>query len=186
MKNKFSLTLTLALVLSSCTAADFRKSIGVEKDSPDEFLVQPRARLKIPTQAITLPAPQKKIDEALVAKQSGREALYGESAKNNVPVSAAEKALLAKTGAETANSKVRKKVEKEYKAKTGVFGTERGGMMEAILDPFRYNAPVDPVVDPKEENKRIREALQKGEKINPEGVKSYNPAKEKAQREGVL
>ena len=186
MKNKFSIAILTLLTLSSCTAADLRKSIGVERDSPDEFMVQPRARLKIPGEAIALPAPQKKVDGALLASESGREALYGERPEDKRPNTAAENALIAKADAAKVDPNIRKEVEKEHKAKTGVFGTSRGSTMEAILDPFGYNKPVDPVVDPKAENKRIREALQKGEKINPDKVESYNPAKEKAKRDGVL
>ncbi len=177
MKNSF--LLLLVLLLTSCTAADFRKSIGVDRPAPDEFLVQPREKLKIPEAAIALPDPEKKPESGLEASKNGREALFGESvAKNTTPASAAEKALISKVGADKVDDSIRRTVEKEHREKTGVFGTERGGTLESILDPFGYNEPVDPVVDAKKENKRIREALKKGKKIDPSKVKSIEPAKE--------
>jgi hypothetical protein len=178
--------LVLVLVLSSCTAADFRKSVGIAKDSPDEFMVQPRPKLKIPDAEMALPVPQKKVDTHLRASETGREALYGEAPKDNRPNSAAENALIAKAGATAIDPKIRREVEKEYKGKSGVFGTERGGVLETILDPFGYNKPVDPVVDPKAENKRIREAIRKGEKIDASKVKSKDPLKDKIKEEGIF
>jgi hypothetical protein len=179
----------LALVLlslTSCTLTDFKKQIGIEKKSPDEFMVQPRERLKIPDQAIALPTPKKAPDPALAAKESGREALFGDKPVNNIPPSSTEQALLAKTGAQQASDSIRTKVEKDYNSKEGVFGTEQGSTLNSVLDPFGYNAPVDPVVDAKKENARIKAALKKGEKINPDDVQSINPKKDKMDQEGVF
>ncbi len=187
MKNKSLLLLLAITSLSSCTAADFRKQIGIEKEAPDEFLVMPRDKLVIPTAAVELPKPTKEVEGHIAASENARKALYGESVEAGRPNTVAENAILAKANANDADSSIRKTVDKEYKGKTGAFGTDRGGMMESIVDPFGYNQPKEPVVDAKEENKRIREALRKGEKIDASKVKTKNPANmEKVKEEGVI
>ncbi len=85
---------------------------------------------------------------------------------------------LNKTKAYKVKDTVRKVIEEEHKEETGVFGTKRGGTLEAILDPFGYNAPIDPIVDAKKENKRIKKALAEGKKIDASKVKTVNPAKD--------
>lgn len=177
MKNKIFLSLLLVLTISSCTATDLRKAVGISKDAPDEFLVQPRESLKLPGAPIALPKPQEKKSGGVAISEQARESLFG-TAQQNVPASALENSILAKTGANKVNKNIREKVEEDFEEKTGVFGTERGSTMEAILDPFGYNAPVDPIVDAKKENSRIKQALARGQKVSGEGVKTKDPRNE--------
>ncbi len=185
------LSLTLLVTLASCSSVgvgDVRKSLGVSKSAPDEFLVEPRDKLKLPKTAMALPVPQKEPEGAVAASDGARMALFGADAKNSSrPQTALEKSMAAKAGATDADPSIRRVVEKEHRNKTGVFGTERGGTMEALLDPFGYNKPTEPVVDGKKENQRIREALRDGQAISGEGAKTKDPAnKEKVKKDGVI
>ncbi len=179
MQNKFWLSLIALVVVSSCSLGEVRSSLGVTRESPDEFMVQPREKLIVPTTAIALPEPTKKVDGHIAASESARESLYGKYDDKDKPKTALEQQIAAKTGAEEADPSIRRTVDKEYKEKTGAFGSERGGVLEAIVDPFGYNAPKDPVVDANKENKRIKEALAKGEKIDASKVATKDPRKDK-------
>jgi hypothetical protein len=182
MKNKLLLSLALVLIVSSCTATDLRKAVGISKNAPDEFLVQPRQKLRLPESAIALPKPQEKKSGSVAISEQAREELFGAS-QNNAPASALEQQILAKTGANKVDKNIRSKIEDEYEDKSGVFGTERGGTMEAILDPFGYNAPVEPIVDSKKENSRIKKALATGQKVTSSGVKTKDPRKEQWEKQ---
>jgi len=185
MKNKiFNLLAVVSLmnIISACTAADFRKASGISRPAPDEFLVIPRDKLKVPEAgAAALPVPGQEKDGAIVASDNGREALYGVSAgkadiarKN----SAIENAVLARTSADKADPGIRETVNKEFKEQTGVFGTERGGTLEAILDPIGYNSPADPVVNAKAENQRIKSDIASGKKVSADDVQKIDPRKQ--------
>lgn len=179
LKNKFLVLLALLLVSSCSGANNIRNIIGANRSSPDEFMVQPREKLVIPAHLLTLPEPTQKQASYLVASTGAEEALFGKIAAVDRGNTALEDALLASTGADKVNANIRQQVEAERADVTGVFGTERGGTMEAILDPFGYNAPVDPVLDGRKETKRIKEALAKGEDIDSKKVESIEPNKEK-------
>jgi len=177
MKNKIFALLFL-VSLSGCTASEVRHGIGISKQAPDEFLVLPREKLKLPETAVALPTPTEKVEGRIAASQKAKEALFGESAKSEKSISELELSVIEKAKADKANPNIRKLVLEEHQEKTGVFGTERGGTLESILDPFGYNKPVEPVVDAKAENKRIKEALSKGEKISGKNAKTKDPRKE--------
>jgi hypothetical protein len=186
MQNKIWLSLIALVVVSSCSLPEFRHAVGVDKDAPDEFMVQPREKLIIPTTAIALPEPTKKVDGNIAASEKARESLYGKYDDKDKPKTALEQQIAAKTGADEADASIRRTVDREYKEKTGAFGADRGGLLEAIVDPFGYNAPKDPVVDAKKENKRIKEALAKGEKIDGSKVATKDPRKDKWKSESTI
>ena len=52
-KNLFTILLLLALSLSSCTS--FKKTLGMEKDVPSEFLIEKRDPLTLPPDYNILP-----------------------------------------------------------------------------------------------------------------------------------
>ena len=52
-KNLFTILLLLALSLSSCTS--FKKTLGMEKDAPNEFLIEKRDPLTLPPDYNILP-----------------------------------------------------------------------------------------------------------------------------------
>ena len=52
-KNLFTILLLLALSLSSCTS--FKKTLGMEKDVPNEFLIEKRDPLTLPPDYNILP-----------------------------------------------------------------------------------------------------------------------------------
>ena len=52
-KNLFTILLLLALGLSSCTS--FKKTLGMEKDVPNEFLIEKRDPLTLPPDYNILP-----------------------------------------------------------------------------------------------------------------------------------
>lgn len=174
MKNKFiALTIILsATSLSACTMSNIRDITGAGKQMPDEFLVESRPNLVVPTQ-FTLPnpedAPIPNLDRNNAAAQK---LLIGSTPGTNIVLGKGEQAILQKADAASANDDIKKTVFQEHRQDSGkgVFGVKKGGFMEKVLDPFGYNAPKDPELDVEAERKRIQKAIESGQPITGEAV----------------
>jgi len=104
----------LSLPLTGC--GGIKDSLGLEKDSPDEFAVVTRAPLEIPN-TLTLPPPvpgmQRPQEKSTI--DSASEAVLGHSSQSNNEISTAESALLQKSGASSTSSDIRNVIDRETK-----------------------------------------------------------------------
>ncbi len=173
-----SLVLISTIALSSCSMTAFKQHLGLEREQPDEFMVLPRQQLKVPDKAIPLPAPSDKKQAAADASKNAQKLMFGEGSTDNAATANSPLENSVAQKADGANDSIRQQVDAEHDAKTGVMGTERGGTLESILDPFGYNAPKEPVVDAKAENTRVKDALKNGEKIDATKVATKDPRKD--------
>jgi hypothetical protein len=109
----------LAVLLVGCNS--IREAAGITKQPPDEFAVVTKAPLVIPPDFNLRPpkpgaSPTNQQDPTMEAKIDLTGTTPGEEAATQTrTVSDAEKALLAKTGAETADHKIRQQLEAENK-----------------------------------------------------------------------
>ncbi|MGD0189727.1 MAG: DUF3035 domain-containing protein [Rhizomicrobium sp.] len=109
----------LAFVLAGCDS--IREAAGITKEPPDEFAVVTKAPLVIPPDFNLRPpkpgaSPTNQQDPTTDAKIALTGTTPGEEAATQTNAfSDAEKALLAKTGAETSDHKVRQQLEAENK-----------------------------------------------------------------------
>jgi hypothetical protein len=158
---------TLLISMTSCGWNNFRKSLGVENQAPDEFMVKRNKALEIP-KYFSLPKPgtstriSKKNNE-----KTAEELLFGNKSSDREgekELSSLEKSLEQKIG--SGDAEIRKKIEKEYENESSIFGVDKGSVAEKILDPFGYNRPSAVTIDGVKENQRIKEKLQKGEDIS--------------------
>jgi Protein of unknown function (DUF3035) len=111
---KPSFVLLLTLSLTACSNA--RESLGLNKETPDEFAVVRHAPLEMPP-SIVLPPPRPGMDrpqEKTVSTQA-KQTLFGENAPLNQTStkSSGEAALLEKTGALQADPNIRNTIDAE-------------------------------------------------------------------------
>lgn len=167
--------MALSIAASGCSRAVIRHNLGVKADAPDEFMVEAKKKpLVIPENIDSLPLPQSAVKKKFESydPEESRKELFGEeidSAKSN-ETSAVEISILEKAETDRVKANIRKTIEIEYKDRSSIFGTAPGGIMESVVDPFGYNRTRPEVVDGKEENRRIRQALSKGKKVDPKKV----------------
>ncbi len=105
----------LSLPLTSC--GGIKDSLGLEKDSPDEFAVITRAPLEMPD-TLTLPPPVPGMPRPQEKSTiiSAKEAIIGHvNVEENNDVSTIESALLKKAGANSTSSDIRAIIDKETK-----------------------------------------------------------------------
>jgi hypothetical protein len=146
----------LALALGGCE--ETRKSIGWDKNPPDEFRIVTRAPLSVPPEfALRPPAPGAPrpqegttIDHARGAVTGGR--APARPAQPAAGQSAGEAALLSRVGADRLDPAIRSTVDREAAA---LADADRGFTDRLIF--WRQADPPGSVVDAERETRRLRE-----------------------------
>ncbi len=165
--NKYSLFCSLAvcaILLSGCS--NVRNTLGLEKESPDEFSVLTRAPLEMPEQ-ITLPPPRPGIarPQERATIEQAKEVLLGKSPDNqdnNARTSKSESVLLQNAGASNIDPDIRAKVNKE----TAELEDRNKDVAEKLLNISGNNKrPSATIVDAKKELERIRQNKKDGKSI---------------------
>lgn len=108
-------TISLVAVLAACAAASgcqqFSQAIGAEKVAPDEFRVVTRAPLSVPPDFGLRPPRPGEARPAALRPEQMTAAVFGEN--TGAKASAAERALIAKAGAEAVDPNIRNTVDFE-------------------------------------------------------------------------
>lgn len=150
------------LALSGCSGV--KDSLGLTKDSPDEFLVVKNAPLEMPPQ-LTLPQPRPGAPrpQEMTPTAQAATAVFGDS---KLPAateqSSTEAALLQRAGADQADPNIRHVVEKESQdlaKRNRTVGQKLLGLGGQELEPSAS------VVDPKAEYERIKKNAEEGKPI---------------------
>lgn len=174
----------VALALTGCT--DVRRSIGLDRTSPDEFTVVSRAPLTMPPSLARLPEPRpgaarpQDATSAAVAAAS----VFGGSSRATAATAghtAGESALIAQAGAKSGiEPGIRNKVDQE----TTQLVVADKGWIDSLLFWQTQEQPYE-IVDPKKENQRLREAQATGKSLN-DGTVPTIERKRKAPLEGLF
>ncbi|MBK3804339.1 DUF3035 domain-containing protein [Azospirillum brasilense] len=176
----------VALALTGCS--DVRRSIGLDRQSPDEFTVVSRAPLTMPPSLARLPEPRpgaarpQDATSAAVAAAS----VFGGSSRTAATAAAAghtagESALIAQAGAKGGiEPGIRNKVDQE----TTQLVVADKSWIDSLLFWQTQEQPYE-VVDPKKENQRLREAQATGKALN-DGTVPTIERKRKAPLEGLF
>lgn len=100
----------LSLVLCGCS--NVKENLGLEKEAPDEFAVIRRAPLEIPEQLV-LPPPRPGMPrpQENAPVQEAKAAIFGSGQNATTEKSAAENAILQKTGSNQTASDIRAAVD---------------------------------------------------------------------------
>ena len=147
------------LIVTGCQGHEVRESLGLTKEAPDEFMVLSRPALAVPPDfnlrepVETSPVEQSKMrDEA-------RAALYHTDGGGAAGHSAGESKFISNAG--QADNNIREQLFKEQNQKEEIF-------LQTLVDIDQK--PLDPIVNPDEEDKRIAEYKEKGKTITGEAT----------------
>ncbi len=152
---------TSLIALGGCSGV--RNSLGLDKDSPDEFAVLTRAPLEIPSN-LTLPPPQPGMPRPQETSVSvkAQKAMFGSEKEASQGVSASEDMLLQKTGADQSDPNIRATVNKE----TAAMSERNKPVVQKLLKLGGEKQDSSAtVVDAKKEYERIKKNAEEGKDI---------------------
>ncbi|PWC34475.1 hypothetical protein TSO352_18695 [Azospirillum sp. TSO35-2] len=175
-----------ALALAGCS--DVRRSIGLDRQSPDEFSVVSRAPLTLPPSLQNLPKPRPGASrpQDSTPTQVAAGAVFGGSARNGSRNAAAgstagEKSLIAQAGARDGiDPNIRAKVDQET---TQLVIADKSWIDSLLF--WQTQAPPGSVVDPAKEQERLRQAQAQGKPLDGASAVTIE-RKRKAPLEGLF
>jgi hypothetical protein len=156
------LLLAATLALGACS--DTRKAIGWEKSTPDEFRVVSRAPLTLPPDfGLRPPAPGTARPQETSPQEAARTAVFGaerpaNAAANNAALSAGERQLLGRAGAERADATIRETIDRETQSLADADRT----FVDRLIFWQPPQAPAGSELDAAREAQRLREAQAAG------------------------
>ncbi|MCE9507705.1 MAG: DUF3035 domain-containing protein [Alphaproteobacteria bacterium] len=171
-KNGLFLGAAAAVILSLSACTSVKRELGVDRNSPDEFMVVKNTPLTLPPDYTLRPplnpdaAAAATVDDAASA---ARAALIGE-VKTTAPAaqkSASEAALLGKLGATAADPEIRQKID----ADNGYISLKNRSVADQIIfwsdetAPIPEDAPAS-VVNPAAEAERLKKNKAAGKPLN--------------------
>lgn len=159
----------LCVLVTSCGWNNFRRSLGVGTEAPDEFLVEPKKDLTIPRD-FSLPEPGSIKAHRVSQTQQAETIVFGDYKEVSGNEGRLERSFTEEASLDDVDDNIRDVVEKDFEEEKSIFGTEKGSTLESVLDPFGYNRAKPKIVHGEKENQRIREALSKDEKVSDEDV----------------
>jgi hypothetical protein len=181
----------LGMALAGCSSGEVRNTLGLNRDAPDEFRVVSRPPLSVPpdfhlqppvpgAQPLGSPAAEDEARSIVLQDDDGASVtriLQKPSVDTAVdPVISSDQAtmgesnLLSKAGTSQADPTIREQLEKERRAEP-----EEPKEDVSPLESWLGIEGSDPVVDPKEEAKRIRDNKDQGKPVNEGDVKTIDP-----------
>jgi len=174
-QNKLLFINILATVLLVSACSTVKQELGVARNSPDEFTVVKRAPLTLPPEYNLVP-PLDANDPAAIAHQENsmrsstaqaQEAVFGNKSETKAEVkkAAADNSFLTKLKADSANPNVRKLIEED----NGYISFKNESLVDKLTssdeDAANINVP-ESIVDPKAEDKRIKENIKTNKPVN--------------------
>ncbi|MBY6263006.1 DUF3035 domain-containing protein [Azospirillum sp. 412522] len=174
-----------ALTLAGCS--DVRRSIGLDRQSPDEFSVVSRAPLTLPPSMQDLPKPRPGAarPQDSTPTQMAAGAVFGGAARGGAKAAAGstagEKSLIAQASARDGiDPNIRAKVDQET---TQLIVADKS-WIDSLLFWQTQQPPVS-VVDPGKEQQRLREAQAQGKALDGAATPTIE-RKRKAPLEGLF
>lgn len=166
---KIRYIICLALTLSACSGG-IREQLGLERDAPDEFLVNRHAPLEMPA-TTALPPPQKGMHrpQEKTVETKAKEAVFGDTAQADQTnsQSSVEQTIIQKTGANETDATLRARIDHE----TDNLNDSNKSVVQKIMNlGSKKQTLPSTVIDAKKEYERINEKAAKGEVITGENV----------------
>lgn len=154
------------LSISACTRGDVRKTLGIKKNAPDEFMVLSRKPLEVPTN-YTLTPPVNGDSLAIEeVREQARSTLIGKKVDSNDAkgLGDAELSLLKKAKAKDSSDTVR----------TAIKNDDENGISKL---PTLTGPKKDPIVDADKEQERIKANETAGKAVNEGDVATKSQEK---------
>lgn len=176
------------LLLATGGCDNFRNTLGLNKNPPDEFRVVSRAPLALPPDyQLRPPRPGATRPQEGTTRQQASQTVFGRDGETNQPsfeqangLSAGERALLTRAGAEEAPSDIRQVVD----AETRQLNEEAQGFVDTLVFWRDPQSPAE-VVDAEQEARRLRENAALGTDAT-EGDTPTIERKERGLLEGIF
>lgn len=163
MNNNAILPLFMIIGLSLSGCSNVKSSLGLEKESPDEFAVITRAPLEIPS-GLALPPPNigaPRPQEQTTVSQA-KETIFGAGESKSITTSSVEDSILQKAGSHNVEPDIRKTVD----AETNSLQNRNKAVMNKILNVASGDrTPSATVVDAQRELERIQNNKKGGKEI---------------------
>lgn len=157
--NKIFLILCALLSLAACAKA--KDTLGLTRESPDEFAVVKRAPLEMPPDyALRPPRPGQPRPQEMTTKEEARTAVIGAPSEKLEGYTKGEMSLLGQAGAGAADPSVRAKVD----AETPVYAEKSKPVVQRLLGTGDPQGPAN-VVNATKEAKRLQENAKQGKSV---------------------
>jgi hypothetical protein len=159
-----------AIILSVSACGPVKKELGIDRNSPDEFMVVKNTPLTLPPD-YTLRPPLNPDEAATAAANNAasaaQTALIGESPATSTQKSASDAVLLDKLGAAAADPEIRQKID----ADNGYISLKNRSVADQLIFWNDETAPVTEdtptsVVDPAAEAARLKKNKAAGKPLN--------------------
>ena len=152
-----------AIILSACSGSNIKQQLGLDRKSPDEFVVMQRAPLEIPSDLKTLPIPRPGLQrpQDMTAKQQASKVIFGgaEVVKTD-SLSSSEEALLQKTKATAVSPNIRRQLAEDAAQEKN----DKRPVIKKLMN-IGDGDPSAVVVDATAEAKRIQDAKAAGKPV---------------------
>lgn len=140
MKNRLISAVAMAALLLVGGCSGFRKSVGVDKNAPDEFEVSRQAPLVVPPDfTLRPPRPGAPRPQEVDSQSQAIDTLFGPGSAQTLR-SPGEQALLERAGAEKVASDIRSTVRED-----GTVVADKGVFLKELLASQSSVTPVDGV-----------------------------------------
>lgn len=163
MNNNAILPIFMIIGLSLSGCSNVKSSLGLEKESPDEFAVITRAPLEMPS-GLTLPPPDfgaPRPQEKTTTAQA-QETIFGTSESKTSVSSSIENSILQKAGSQNIETNIRKTVD----AETNDLQNRNKAVVNKILNITTGDkTPSATIVDAQKEFERIQNNKKDGKDI---------------------
>ncbi|HAU28544.1 MAG TPA: DUF3035 domain-containing protein [Rhodospirillaceae bacterium] len=170
--------IALTVLVAGCSNA--RQTLGLGRQSPDEFSVVRQAPLSMPPAwGLTAPQPGLSRPQDIEPTKSARNLVMGETPAP-AGSSSGERAFLSLAGANQADDNIRALVDRET---TGLVLADKNAIDKLIF--WQQQDPPDPIVDAKKEALRLKENAESGTPVT-HGETPVIERRRKALFEGVF
>jgi hypothetical protein len=161
--NKLFIIFPLAAFITGCSGGEVKRSLGLSKDAPDEFMVVSRPPLSVPPDFRLQPPTDLKSTSTSKVRDEAKQVLFPtKQLTSKGGKTRGEMALLKNAKTEEANPKIREILAKEQ-LRSEVEEEEKS-MLDSIRDAL--NPEDDAVVDVSEEEKRLQKNIEEGKPVN--------------------
>lgn len=166
LQNKVLLVAMVSL-LAGCSSV--KKELGIDRNSPDEFMVVKRAPLTLPPDYSLRPPAPADAQPASDAVATAETALMGEEKKAPTAAKAADSAFLDKMGANADNSEIRRKINED----NGYLSLENRSLADKLIEwkdgddaPVTKDHQPESTVDATAEAARLKKNKEEGKPLN--------------------
>jgi hypothetical protein len=155
------------LTISACEGGSVKRTLGLKKHTPDEFMVMSRPPLAVPPDFSLQPPSETDIRSQSQVRDEAKKVLFSGAkteSKSSANVSKGERSLLNQAGAGESTSNIRTILDSEYREAYDA-PVEEKGMLEKLVEPLTPEKK-DPLVDIDKEEERLTKNKEEGKPVN--------------------